>query len=194
MLKFRWFSTALLLVSAMLLATTVPAQDRPADRGRGRMEENLRREVNHELVMLPWLSVFDNLQYKVNGTEVTLMGQVTQPVTKSDAENHVKSIEGVTKVNNEIEVLPLSPNDDRIRRAVFRAVFADPGLEKYSMGSLAPLHIIVKNGHVTLEGVVLSDGDKNRAGIRANGVSGVFSVTNNLRIENSKTPGRDTKG
>jgi hyperosmotically inducible periplasmic protein len=192
MLKFRWFS--LLLVPVVLLAMTIRAQDRPPDRGHTRMQENLTREVNHELVMLPWLSVFDNLQYRVNGSEVTLMGQVTQPVTKSDAENHVKSIEGVTKVNNEIEVLPLSPNDDRIRRAVFHAVFGEPGLEKYSMGALAPLHIIVKNGHVTLEGTVLSDGDKNLAGIRANGVSGVFSVTNNLRIENSKTPGQNTKG
>lgn len=191
MLKFRWFSTTLLLVPVVLVAMTVKAQDRPPDGGRARAQQNLMKEVNHELVMLPWLSVFDNLQYRVNGSEVTLMGQVTQPVTKSDAENHVKSIEGVTKVNNEIEVLPLSPNDDRIRRAVFRAVFAEPGLEKYSMGALAPLHIIVKNGHVTLEGAVLSDGDKNLAGIRANGVAGVFSVTNNLRIENSKT---DTRG
>lgn len=179
----RW-----LLVPAVLLAMTVHAQDRPADRGNARMQENLTREVNHELVMLPWLSVFDNLQYRVNGSEVTLMGQVTQPVTKSNAEKHVKSIEGVTKVHNEIEVLPLSPNDERIRRAVFRAVFSEPGLEKYSMGALAPVHIIVKNGHVTLEGAVLNEGDKNLAGVRANGVSGVFSVTNNLRIENSTTP------
>jgi hyperosmotically inducible protein len=178
-----------LWLPALFLTLTAHAQVGLQPRGNDKLSENLTKEVNHELVTLPWLSVFDNLQYKVNGSEVTLIGEVVQPVTKSDAEKRVKSIEGVTKVNNNIEVLPLSPNDDRIRRAVFHAVFSEPGLEKYSMGALAPVHIIVKNGHVTLDGVVLNEGDKNLAGIRANGVPGVFSVTNNLQIEKSPTKG-----
>jgi hyperosmotically inducible protein len=111
------------------------------------------------------------------------MGQVARPTLKSDAENVVKKIEGVEHVKNEIEVLPVSPNDDRIRRAVFRAVYSDPTMERYAIQAVPPIHIIVKNGNVALEGVVATEADKNIAGIRANGVSGVFSVTNNLRVE-----------
>src|SRR6185436_3524415 len=130
---------------------------------------------------------YDNLQYKVNGSEVTLQGQTLSDRTKDDAEKRVKDIEGVTKVINNIELLPASPNDDRIRRDEYRAIFSEPGLQKYSLGSVQPVHIIVKNGHVTLEGSVLNQGDKNLMNARANSVSGVFSVTNNLKIENSKT-------
>jgi hyperosmotically inducible protein len=111
------------------------------------------------------------------------MGQVTRPTLKSDAENVVKKIEGVEHVDNQIEVLPVSPNDDKIRRAVFRAIYSDPTMDRYSIQAVPPVHIIVKNGNVTLEGVVATEADKNIAGIRANGVSGVFSVTNNLRVE-----------
>jgi len=146
----------------------------------------LTKEVHHELVMLPWLSVFDNLEYKVEGTKVTLLGQVTRPTTKSDAENSVKHLEGVTQVDNQIEVLPLSPNDDRIRRATYRAIYDYPALDRYAMGVLPSIRIVVKNGNITLEGVVSNEGDKNIAGIRANSVNGAFSVTNNLQVENGK--------
>jgi hyperosmotically inducible protein len=133
--------------------------------------------------MLPYYGVFDNLAYKVEGSTVTLMGQVSRPTLKSDAENVVKKIEGVEHVKNEIEVLPVSPNDNRIRRAVFRAIYSDPTMDRYAIQAVPPIHIIVKNGNVALEGVVATEADKNIAGIRANGVSGVFSVANNLRVE-----------
>jgi hyperosmotically inducible periplasmic protein len=142
------------------------------------------KEVRHELVMLPYYSVFDNLSYKVDpdGT-VTLLGQVTRPTLKSDAENVVKRVEGVEKVVNNIEVLPLSPNDDRIRRAVYRAIFRSSSLSPYQMGAVPSIHIIVKNGQVTLEGAVSRTMDKQVAGMKANGVSGVFGVTNNLVVD-----------
>src|SRR5262249_2134712 len=110
-------------------------------------------------------------------------GQVTQPTLKSDAEKAVKKIEGVQTVANEIEVLPLSPNDDRLRRELYRAIYSKAPLERYQMGAVPPIHIIVKNGNVTLEGAVGNEGDKNIAGITANGVPGVFSVKNNLRVD-----------
>ena len=151
-----------------------------------RAQDRITREVRHELVMLPQLSIFDNLAYKIDGNTVTLMGQVRNAVLKSDAEKAVKHVEGVENVNNEIEILPPSPNDDRIRRQVARAIFNDDRLFRYSMGALPPIHIIVKNGHVTLDGVVDNEADKNTANIRANGVPGVFSVQNNLQVEPSK--------
>ena len=146
-------------------------------------QEKITREVRHELVMLPYYSVFDNLAYRVDGAKVTLFGQVTNPVLKDDAGNVVKKIEGVELVQNEIEVLPLSPNDDQIRRAVYRAIFSKAPLQRYQMGAVPPIHIIVKNGNVTLLGPVSSESDKTIAGMAANGVSGVFGVTNNLTIE-----------
>jgi osmotically-inducible protein OsmY len=146
-------------------------------------EDRVSREVRHQLVMLPYYSVFDNLSYRVDGGKVTLMGQVVWPTLKSDAEAVVKKVEGVEKVVNNIEVLPLSPNDDRIRRAEFRAIFGDPTMDRYAIQAVPPIHIIVKNGHITLVGVVANETDRNIAGIRANGVPGVFSVTNNLRVE-----------
>jgi osmotically-inducible protein OsmY len=155
----------------------------PSSSAEQKMQERITREVRHELVMLPYLTIFDNLAYKVQGDTVTLYGQVQNPVNKQDAENAVKKIEGVTKVDNQIQVLPPSPNDDRIRRQVARAIFSDNGLFKYSLGALPPIHIIVNGGHVTLEGMVNSQTDKNLAFIRANGVPGVFSVQNNLRVE-----------
>jgi hyperosmotically inducible protein len=147
------------------------------------VSERLVKEVRHELVMLPYYNVFDNLAYRVDGGKVTLFGEVTQPVLKSDAERVVKRIEGVVQVDNQIEVLPLSPNDDRIRRETYRAIFSKPGLERYQLGAVPPIHIIVKNGNITLKGVVSNQGDKNLAGISANGVSGAFKVTNELVVE-----------
>jgi hyperosmotically inducible protein len=151
-----------------------------ADRGQDR----LIKEVRHELVMLPYYNVFDNLTYSVDGGTVTLTGQVTNPVLKSSAENVVKHLEGVQQVVNKIEVLPLSPNDDRIRREVYRKIYGYPTLStRYGFQALPSIHIVVKNGNVTLEGVVDSASDKSIAGLQANGVPGVFSVTNNLRVE-----------
>lgn len=144
--------------------------------------QRITKEVRHELLMLPYLGVFDNLAYKVDGYNVTLIGQVTRPTLKSDAENVVKKIEGVEHVDNQIEVLPPSPMDDRIRRQLYRAIYGFPALQKYALGVQQPIRIIVKSGKVTLEGVVDNEGDKNIANIRANGVSGVFSVTNNLQV------------
>jgi hyperosmotically inducible protein len=146
--------------------------------------DRIMKEVRHELVMLPYYGVFDNLAYKVDadGT-VTLLGQVANPVLKSDAERAVKRIEGVEKVVNNIEVLPLSPNDDRIRRAAYRAIYGNSVLSQYQLRAVPPIHIIVKNGNITLEGVVAREMDKNLANIQANGVHGAFSVTNNLVVD-----------
>jgi hyperosmotically inducible protein len=173
-----------LLVTCLVLALASAAlarQAAPSDAAVAR----ITKEVRHELLMLPYFTVFDVLSYKVDGYNVTLMGQVTRPTLKSDAENVVKRIEGVEHVDNQIEVLPVSPNDDRIRRAVYRAIYGYPALQKYALGVQQPIRIIVKNGNVTLEGVVDNDTDKNIANIRANGVSGVFSVKNNLQVVKS---------
>jgi hyperosmotically inducible protein len=145
--------------------------------------DRISREVRHELVMLPFYNVFDNLEYSVDGGTVKLKGQVTDPVVKSDAAAAVKRIEGVTAVVNEIQVLPLSPMDNQTRLAVYRAVYSQPGLDRYALQAVPPIHIIVDNGRVTLVGVVASQSDKDLAGIKANGVSGVFSVKNDLKVE-----------
>jgi osmotically-inducible protein OsmY len=156
-------------------------------RNEEKYRERLVKEVRHQLVMLPWYSVFDNLAFQVEGDKVTLSGQVTRPTLKSDAEAAVKSIEGVASVVNHIEVLPLSPMDDQLRRAVFRAVYGEAGLQRYAIQAVPSIHIIVKNGNVTLEGVVDSETDKNLANLRANQVPNVFSVKNNLIVAgNSK--------
>jgi hyperosmotically inducible periplasmic protein len=147
-------------------------------------ETGLMQEVRHRLVMLPRFGVFDDIGFTVNGGAVTLEGEVTQPVLKEDAERTVKRIEGVSSVINNIEVLPLSPNDDGIRRAVFRAIYGDPSIGmRYGYSALPSIHIIVKNGNVRLEGVVANEMDRNICNIRANGVPGVFRVENDLRVE-----------
>ena len=143
----------------------------------------LVKEIRHELVMLPYYNVFDNLSFRVDGSKVTLLGQVTKPTLKDSAGRVVKNIEGVETVDNKIEVLPLSPNDDRIRLAVYRAIYGQPSFQRYAMQAVPPIHIILRNGNVTLEGVVANEGDKNLANIKANGVPGVFGVTNNLVVE-----------
>ena len=145
-------------------------------------QERLVKEVRHQLVMLPWYSVFDNLAFKVEGDRVTLYGQVVRPTLKSDAEGVVKSIEGVTKVVNKIEVLPLSPMDNQLRRALYRSIYGESALSRYSNQAVPSIHIIVNNGNVTLEGVVDNQTDKNIANLRANGVPNVFSVKNNLVV------------
>jgi len=146
-------------------------------------EDWLSQEVHNQLVLLPFYSVFDNLAFKVDGGRVTLLGQVVKPTLKSDAAAAVKSIEGVSAVDNQIEVLPVSPSDDQIRLAEYRAIYSAPGMEKYAMQAVPPIHIIVKNGHVTLVGVVANAADKTLADVRAKSVPGVFSVTDQLTVE-----------
>jgi hyperosmotically inducible protein len=172
------------VAAVLLLATLSFAQDR--DQPSAKSQERITKEVRHELLMLPYFGVFDYIAFKVEGFTVTLLGEVARPSLKSDAENAVKHIEGVEKVDNQIEVLPPSPMDDGLRRRLFRAIYGYPSLEKYAMGVQKPIRIIVKNGRVALEGVVDNDADKNVAGLRANGVPGIFSVTNNLQVVPSK--------
>lgn len=174
---------SLLIASVVLLA----ADTARAQSGQALDQKAIARivkEVRHELVMLPFYGVFDNLSYKVDpdGT-VTLLGQVARPVLKSDAENSVKKIEGVERVVNNIEVLPASPADDRIRREAYQAIYGNSVLNQYQLRAVPPIHIIVKNGHITLEGVVARAMDKQIAGVQANSVPGTFSVTNNLVVE-----------
>jgi hyperosmotically inducible periplasmic protein len=176
-------------IALALAVAVVWVQAQSKDRNKDKNatgEDRVTREVRHELVTLPYYGVFDNLAYKVDGGVVTLLGQVTRPTLKSDAEKVVKGIEGVTRVDNQIEVLPLSPADDQIRIATYRAIFGKPGLDRYAMQAVPPIHIIVANGKVTLEGVVSTEVDKNQAGVYANTVGGVFSVANNLRVEGDR--------
>ncbi len=145
--------------------------------------DRLANRVRKELVTLPFLSTFDNLAFRVNGGTITLEGQVTRPVLKKDAENVVKRVEGVEKVVNNIEVLPLSPADDDIRIATYRSIFSHPALNRYAIRAQPPIRIIVKNGNVTLVGVVNSEQEKTIAGMQANQVPGVFQVKNELQTE-----------
>jgi hyperosmotically inducible periplasmic protein len=179
------------LVSTVLLVLFLPltwvshAAAAPQKQTEPKAEQNLIKEIRHQLVLLPYYSVFDNLAFKVQGSKVILLGQVVRPTLKSDAEAAVKSVEGVTSVENDIEVLPPSPMDDQLRRAVFRAIYSEPQLSRYAESAVPSIHIIVKNGNVTLEGVVDNETDKNLAGLRANGVPNVFSVKNNLVVAGS---------
>jgi hyperosmotically inducible periplasmic protein len=175
-LQLRLLTVAVLLALASAGAW---AQERGVSE---KAVQRISKEVRHEILMLPFFDVFDNIAYKVDGYNVTLLGAVTRPSLKVDAERAVKSIEGVEKVDNQIEVLPASPMDDRLRIRLFRAIYGYEPLQRYALGVIKPIRIIVKNGNVTLEGVVDNEGDKNFAGLRANGVSGTFKVTNNLVV------------
>jgi hyperosmotically inducible periplasmic protein len=167
-----------LIVLLVALPTLTFSQVEPGSSAQA----HIQKEVRHELLMLPYFGVFDNIEYRVDGKTVTLLGDVTRPTLKSDAENVVKRIEGVQQVVNKIEVLPPSPMDDQLRLALYRSIYGFPALEKYALGVQKPIRIIVKNGHAVLEGVVDNETDKNLAGVRANTVPGIFSVTNNLRV------------
>jgi hyperosmotically inducible periplasmic protein len=180
-------AVSLLMLAPMLPAGSASAQSKsmPAN-SPANSQDRITREVRHELLMLPWFGVFDSIAYKVDGSTVTLMGQVVRPTLKSDSENAVKHIEGVEKVVNQIEILPPSPMDDRIRLELYRAIYGYAPLEKYALGVQKPIRIIVKNGHVALEGVVDNETDKNLVTVRANSVPGIFSVDNNLQVVPSK--------
>ena len=171
------FATAVLGV----VMAVMPVAANPVNEVEG--PEKTVRKIRKELVTLPFYGVFDNLAFKYEDGKVILYGQVSRPTLKSDAKRVVERVTGVEEVENKIEVLPLSNFDDQIRLATYRAIYRQPGLDRLSFQSVPPIHIIVKNGNVTLEGVVANKGDATRAYIAANGVSNVFSVTNNLRIE-----------
>jgi hyperosmotically inducible periplasmic protein len=172
---------AVVLGFGMIAPAFASSTDVPSDNQL--LEQRLSGEVHHALAMIPEFTIFDNLSYRIDGGTVTLYGQVRNAFIKDEAQSRVKHLEGVQSVNNQIEVLPASFNDDRIRRQVARAVFSDTRLSTYSIQPVPPIHIIVKNGHVDLEGVVRTQTDKDTAYIRANGVPGVFSVDNNLQVE-----------
>jgi hyperosmotically inducible periplasmic protein len=176
----------LALTLGLTFASVTSARGKDANKqaahGQANYEAWLTQEVRHQLVMLPYLTLFDNLEYRVDGTTVTLMGQVVNPSLKPDAQNVVKKIEGVTKVINQIQVLPPSQMDWQIRRAEYRAIYGYADLWRYAMGALPPVHIVVDTGHVTLYGVVDSQADKNLIDLRAKTVPDVFSVTDDLQV------------
>lgn len=180
-----------LMLSCVLFAATVLAQTVALPQEREKLggtnpTARITSEVLHQLLMQPYYSVFDNLAFRVQGNTVYLTGQVVNAALKPSAEDSVKKIEGVDKVVNNIEVLPPSPNDDLIRRAVYRAVYGYDGLSKYSWGAVPSIHIIVKGGHVTLVGVVNNAADKQMALMQARTVPGVFSVDDQLQVENNQ--------
>ncbi len=181
-----WLLFVLLVTPPRSTADSTAAPRRAQRSVPAQAQERLERVVGHELRMLPYYSVFDNLEYRVRGYDVELYGQVMRPTLRSDAERVVRRIEGVEKVSNHIEVLPLSTHDDQIRRAVFRAIYSSSFLHRYALQAVPPLHIIVKNGHVTLVGIVATESESNVATLQANTVPGVFSVTNKVRVENSR--------
>jgi hyperosmotically inducible protein len=178
----------LLTIAAIAVLGVTPAF---GQRNRGFVETNpqLGRQVRHELVTLPYYGVFDNLAYNINGNTVTLYGQVVRPTTRSDAERRVKRLGGVSRVVNNIKVLPLSGFDDNIRRATYRSLARTAGLYRYLQGTNPSIHIVVDSGHVTLEGVVSNKGDRTLANVAARQVPGAFSVTNNLRVEGEGSVG-----
>lgn len=178
-MKNVWKQLVLGGLAAALLAIPAAAATTALEQN----EKLIAEKVRHELVTLPFYSIWDNLNFKVEGTKVTLMGEVQRPTMKTSAERVAMRVPGVTEVENQIEVLPLSNFDNRIRIAVARAIYGNPVLNQYALRSVSPIHIIVKNGDVRLEGVVLREMDRNIAFLQANGVPGVFSVTNNLRVE-----------
>jgi hyperosmotically inducible protein len=160
-------------------------ESRPRAEGEARDLAYLTKEIRKELVTLPYFGVFDWLEGNVQADgAVYLRGQVTRPTLKKDAQRRVERVEGVDRVINQIEVLPLSPNDDRLRRAVYIALFnSNSPLFRYGQQPVPSIHIIINRGRLTLKGVVASKGDSDIANIKANGVSGLFEVRNELRVE-----------
>jgi len=174
------------MFAAFLLSTSIVAVSATTARSEttsAPSDTQLSKSVRHQLRMLPYYGVFDNLAYQINGGTVTLYGQVVRPSTRSDAARNIARIEGVTQVVNKIEVLPLSSFDDRVRYQTFRAIANTAGLHRYLMGVNPSLHIVVNRGHVTLAGVVSNKTDRQLAYMAANRVFGSFSVTNELQVE-----------
>ena len=148
--------------------------------------KDLSERVRHELVMLPFLGVFDHLTFQVEGDKVILAGQVNRPTLRTSAERVVMNVAGVSTVSNQIEVLPLSPFDDQVRLATLRSIYSFPALQRYGLGAVPGIHILVKNGNVTLAGVVANQADAQLAYLQAMQVSGVFSVSNQLMVESAR--------
>ena len=183
-MRMRFVSEFITLIMAVSWLSTFPAFGQTKADLKA-VHERLTHEVRHALMMLPRYSIFDILEFEITGVDtVILSGQVTRPSLKSDAESAVRSLEGVGTLVNKIDVLPISPDDDRIRIAVYRAIFSKTGLDRYFMRAVPPIHIIVKNGAITLMGIVATEMDKNVAGLAAREVPGAFGVTNNLKVEN----------
>jgi len=174
--------TATILGAALMLAQAGFAGSRTPDSSQTMTE----RQVRRELVSLPFYNLFDTFSFRVDNDTVTLMGKVTRPTLKTDAERVVKTIPGVKAVQNEIEVLPLSQNDDRLRLTLYRAIYGHPVLQTLAIRAVPPVHIIVENGNVILDGSVLNSMEKTVAGMQANAVPGVFAVTNNLRVDSER--------
>jgi hyperosmotically inducible protein len=148
-------------------------------------DDAIVKEVRHEILLYPHYTIFDNITFRVNQGKVELMGAVTEPYKKSDLGKTVEQLPGVSGVRNELEVLPLSNMDNRLRLEIARAIYRDPSLSTLGFQALPPIHIIVDNGHVTLEGVVNTELEKQVAGMRASSTGLSFgSVTNNLQVEN----------
>ncbi len=183
-----WLTLALCVCLATLLARAQTSTATRQQPGSEKLAEGLAREVRHQLAVVPYLSVFDHIAFTLDGNNVTLTGQVVRPTLKSAAESAVKSIEGVGSVVNQIEVLPASATDDDLRNAVYRAIYEDPELSRYAVNELPSIHIIIKNGKVTLEGQVESEADKNRAMARAGFVTNVISVKNDLVVQAREKP------
>lgn len=181
--QFRALAVASVLLASITSAPNgSPASPSQKNQNEPKSQQEIVKEVRHQLVMLPYYSVFDALSYRVEGDKVILQGAVVRPSLKSDAEAAVKSIPGVSSVVDNVEVLPPSPMDDQTRRAEYRAIYGDSTLSRYGFEAVQAIHIIVKNGNVILGGVVDNESDKNLAGIRAKSVPNVFSVTNNLEV------------
>jgi osmotically-inducible protein OsmY len=172
--KLAILTASVLLAAPVFGATYASAQ--------GQLEEKVGSELNK----LPYFGVFDNLSFTVDADrQVTLYGQVTRPTLKRDAENAIKRLTGVEVVDNRIEVLPLSNFDNDIRVRAYYAIFGSPALSRYALAGREPIHIVVKNGNVTLEGVVNSEVERLLAFSRVRGLPGTFAVTNNLRLDNA---------
>lgn len=168
------------LFAITALAVSAFAQPNPA--APAGTSGQLPEQVRHELVMMPYYGIFDQLAFQVDGGKVTLLGEVNRPTLKTEAERRVKALAGVASVDNQIRVLPLSPYDDMLRLASMRAIFGNPSLSRYALGARPPIHFIVENGKLTLKGEVMNEMDRNLAGILANGVPGAFEVRNELVV------------
>ena len=176
-------SKVIAVLATLAIGTAGAFAGTPAGSKNSEQSASTYKEIRKKLVTLPYYGVFDNIAFKVDGNTVTLFGQVIRPSTRQDAARRVAKIEGIDRVVNNIEVLPLSSFDDSIRARTYRAVFSTGGLYRYAQGANPSVHIIVNRGRVTLEGVVATKMDRQLAYVAANGVNGVFSVTNNLRVE-----------
>lgn len=174
------FLSLILLVPSLLAQH--PTRPKSAKSDAKPEEPQLVREIRHQLFVLPYYSVFDYITFTLDADRVTLTGYVLRPTLRANAEAAVKSLEGVSSVKNLVEVLPKSPSDDDFRRAVYRSIFEDSTLQRYAALEVPVIHIILRNGEVTLEGAVLTEAEKNLATTRASSVAGVSGVKNNLAV------------